>query len=98
MVPGLLMSFLVTRIRDDDRTNFTSTKGGFRLSNWPLNNVAMTAEYTFTFPKTYQHRTPVTTYETNNFNLGHYLRDNSRELYLGLQLSQLKGYRLMFLT
>jgi hypothetical protein len=83
--------FSITRIRDDDRTNFTSTKAGFRLSNWPMNNVAMTVEYTYTFPKTFQHRTPVTTYETNNFNLGHYLRDNSRELYLGIQLKTVKG-------
>ena len=86
--------FSISRISDDARTNFTGTKGGFRLSNWPLTNVALTAEYTFTFPKTYQHRTPVTTYETNNFNLGHYLRDNSRELYLGLQIKPVKGLSL----
>lgn len=83
--------FSVTRVGDPDRTNFTGTKGGFRLSNWPVRDVAFTAEYTFTYPKTYQHRVPVTTFETNNFNLGHYLRDNSRELYLALQVKPYRG-------
>ncbi|MGF1587420.1 MAG: hypothetical protein ACFCUM_19040, partial [Bacteroidales bacterium] len=86
--------FSVSRIGDNERTNFTSTKGGMRLSNWPVRNVALTAEYTFTYPKTFQHRTPVTTYETNNFNLGHYLKDNSRELFLALNVKPLKGLSL----
>ncbi len=83
--------FSVSRIGDESRTNFTSTKAGMRLSNWPVRNVAVTAEYTFTYPKAFQHRTPVTTYESNNFNLGHYLRDNSRELYLALQVKPFRG-------
>ena len=86
--------FSVNRIGDHERTNFTSTKAGMRLSNWPARNVAFTAEYTFTYPKTFQHRTPVTTYETNNFNLGHYLRDNSRDLYLALNVKPVKGLSL----
>ena len=83
--------FSVTRISDPKRTNFTSTKTGMRLSNWPIRDVTLTAEYTYTYPKTFHHRTPVTTYESNNFNLGHYLRDNSRELYLALNVKPVKG-------
>jgi hypothetical protein len=83
--------FSVTRVGDDDRTNFTGTKAGFRLSNWPLRNVSLISEYTFTYPKTYQHRTPVTTYETNQFNLGHHLRDNARELYFALRIKPIAG-------
>ena len=83
--------FSTTRIGDPERTNFTSTKAGMRLSNWPLRDVALTAEYTFTYPKAFQHRTPVTTYESNRYNLGHYLRDNSRELYLALKVQPYRG-------
>jgi hypothetical protein len=83
--------FSKTRVGDPERTNFTGTKGGFRLSNWPLRNVAITTEYTFTYPKTYQHRTPATTFESNRFALGHYLRDNSRELYLAMQIKPIAG-------
>ncbi len=86
--------FSVTRIGDSERTNFTGTKAGFRLSNWPVKDVALTAEYTFTYPKTYQHRTPSTTFETNRFNLGHYLTDNSRELYFSLDAKLLKKLNL----
>jgi hypothetical protein len=86
--------FSKTRVGDPERTNFTGTKGGMRLSNWPLRNIALTAEYTFTYPKTYQHRTPATTFETNNFSLGHYLRDNSRELYLAMQINPIRAFTL----
>ncbi len=88
--------FSVTRIGDDERTNFTGTKAGFRLSNWPIPNTAITAEYTFTYPKTYQHRTPSTTFETNRFNLGHYLTDNARELYLALSIKPFRGLSIDF--
>lgn len=83
--------FSKTRVGDDERTNFTSTKAGARLSNWPLKNVAITGEYTFTYPMTYQHRTPTTTFETNNYNLGHYLRSNARELYVSLSVKPYRG-------
>ncbi len=86
--------FSVTRIGDSERTNFTSTKAGFRLSNWPLKDISITGEYTFTYPKTFQHRTPSTTFETNRFNLGHYLKDNSRELYMSIEAKPLKGMNL----
>lgn len=86
--------FSVTRIGDDARNNFIGSKLGFRLSNWPLSNLSFTTEYTYTYPKTYQHRTPVTTFETNQFSLGHYLRDNARECYLALEAKPWKGLSL----
>ena len=83
--------FSVARVGDPERLNFNSTKAGLRLSNWPLRDVAFTAEYTFTFPKTYQHRTPTTTYENNRYNLGHYMQDNATDLYLALDLWPWRG-------
>jgi hypothetical protein len=61
-----------------------STKAGFKLSNWPIENIYLAAEYTITNPMTYEHRVGATTYATNKFNLGHYLTDNSREIYFTL--------------
>jgi hypothetical protein len=62
--------------------NFFSWKGGMRAGNiYPLNNLWFTAECTFTYPLTYQHYVPVLTFENQGYNLGHYLRDNSREWY-----------------
>ncbi len=86
--------FSVARVGDDERLNFNSTKLGFRLSNWPLSDVALTGEYTFSYPKTYQHRTPTTTFETNRYNLGHYMRDNATDLYLAIDVRPYRGLAL----
>lgn len=74
----------VARFRRKDEWNFFSWKAGFRLSSFPLNNLSFTAEFTYSYPLTYQHFVPTLTFETQNYNLGHYLRDNSREWYLAL--------------
>lgn len=71
--------------------NFISYKGGFRLSNWPLQNFILTGEYTFTLPMTFQHFISTTTFESNNYNLGHYMRDNSRDYYISLKYKPLRG-------
>jgi hypothetical protein len=72
----------VKRFFKDDEWNFVSWKTGFRLSNFPVQNLSITTEFTYTYPLTYQHNVPTTTFESNNYNLGHYLKDNSREWYI----------------
>lgn len=65
--------------------NFFSWKGGFRTGNFGfLPNTWLTAECTFTYPLTFQHNVPVTTFENQGYNLGHFLRDNSRSWYFAL--------------
>ncbi len=86
--------FSFTRIGNPDHLNFTSTKAGFRLSGWPLRDAGLTAEYTFTYPKTFLHRTPSTTYTTNHYNLGHYMLDNATDLYLALNWQPWRGLNL----
>ncbi len=76
--------FSITRVGDPDRHNFWSFKGGFSLEGWPLKDFRLIAETTRTSPMTYQHRVPTTTFETNNFNLGHYLRSNSMDYFVGI--------------
>ncbi|MFO7864339.1 MAG: hypothetical protein R6U85_10090 [Salinivirgaceae bacterium] len=76
--------FSKTRVGDDTQHNFLSWKGGAQLQNWPIPNVSLTYEFTQTYPVTYKHRIAATTYETNNYGLGHYLSDNSLEHYFAL--------------
>lgn len=83
--------FSVSRITDSKRHNFVSQKYGVRLSNWPIQNTAFTFEYTQTNPLVYKHRIETTTFETNKFNLGHYLRDNSDEIYGAIDFRPLRG-------
>ncbi len=78
------------RFRTSDY-NFFSWKGGIRAGNIkPLKNLWFTAECTFTYPLTYQHYVPVLTFENQGYNLGHYLRDNTREWYLALDYRPLR--------
>ncbi|RLD38507.1 MAG: hypothetical protein DRI74_03630 [Bacteroidetes bacterium] len=80
-----------TRIGDSTVHNFFSWKGGFQLSNFPLKNLSFTAEYTRTLPGPYQHPIETTTYESNQYNLGHYLGDNAEEIYLRITFKPIRG-------
>jgi hypothetical protein len=71
-----------SRFTKKDEWNFFSYKTGFRLSNIPVSNLSFTVEFTYTYPLTFQHNVPTLTFENAGYNLGHYLKDNSREWYL----------------
>ncbi len=79
--------FATWRVGDPDKHNFTSYKGGLSITGWPIDNLFINGEMTRTTPMTYQHRVPVTTFETNNFNLGHYLRSNAADYHASLRYS-----------
>lgn len=72
------------------QTNFVSLKGGFAISDFPLQNIELIAEYTRTNPIAYKHFISTTVYSSNLFCLGHYLRDNAEEIYVALRY---KPYR-----
>jgi hypothetical protein len=83
------------RFTEGDDNNIFSMKAGARLSNWPLRDVILTAEYTRSNPITYKHNLATTTYESNGFVLGHYLRDNADEIHASLIARPLRGLRLL---
>ncbi len=89
----------VARFTKKDEWNFFSWKTGFRLSNFPVQNLSFTTEFTYSYPLTYQHYVPTLTFETQNFNLGHYLRDNSREWYVALDYRPVRTLKIgMYFT
>ncbi|MFN2423037.1 MAG: hypothetical protein ABR572_04615, partial [Cryomorphaceae bacterium] len=65
----------------ENHTNLFSWKAGATWFN-VIPNVHLTGEYTKTMPWTYRHQVQSTTFETNNYNIGHYLGENSDEIYL----------------
>ena len=93
----LYASFFVDEVsigrmfKPEEHSNFFSTKLGFRASRFPAQNMSVTAEYTRTNPLSFMHYVPTLTFESNRFNLGHYLRDNCKELYLSLEAKPLRG-------
>lgn len=84
----------ISRITSRNEHNFIGWKGGFRLSDLPVKNLSFTAEGTRTLPFVYQHNVTVTTYETDGFNLGSWMRDNSQEIFLLLEYRPLSRLRL----
>jgi hypothetical protein len=81
---------------DKDRHNYVSYKGGFRLSDFPLKNISLTGEYTFTTPVTYRDSVTTLTYASNLYNLGHYMRDNSQDIYVAIAYRPLRGLNMKF--
>jgi len=81
----------VNNILDKNKFNFTSWKFGFRESGFLLRDLALTAEYTITKPFTYQHYISTTTFASNHYNLGSYMRDNSEDLYVSVSYKALRG-------
>ena len=86
--------FKMDRISNDTAHNFLSWKLGFRLSDFPLKNVSLTTEYTRTNPGTYQHNISTTTFASNDYTLGHYMRSNSDEIYISLGYKPIRGLHL----
>lgn len=72
-------------------SNFFSLKAGFAVTDLGLKNITLTSEFTRTNPLTYQHFLPVTTFASSDYNLGHYLRDNSDEIFCELRYKPMRG-------
>lgn len=81
----------VDRFTKDEEWNFFSWKGGFRLTDLPLPNLSFTGEFTYTYPLVFQHYVPTLTFEMTGFNMGHYLRDNSREWYAAIDYKPIRA-------
>jgi hypothetical protein len=71
--------------------NPISYKLGGNLSNFPIDNLSLTAELTRTNIINYKHSIPVLTWASNSYNLGSYLGDNSQEIYLALRYKPIRG-------
>jgi len=77
---------------DTAQSNFISGKAGIGISNL-IPNTTLIAEYTRSNPIVYKHFISTTTFESSRYNLGHYLRDNSRELFLCIKVKPIKKLR-----
>lgn len=80
-----------SRLFDPDLHNFTSLKGGFRLTGLPVRNISFGAEYTRTMPMTYKHFIPSASFMSNDFYMGHYLADNAEEICIMASWRPLRG-------
>ena len=56
-----------------------------RAATTILRNIRLSAEYTWTNALTFMHNIPTTTFESNRYNLGHYLEDNAKQFYMAVE-------------
>lgn len=75
-------------------SNYFSAKAGMHVSNFPIPDISFTIEYTRTNPAVFQHIIETTTFESAGYNFGHYLRDNSQELYIDLAWRPIRTMKL----
>lgn len=88
----LFIDELSTKRFANSEYNFFSWRGGFRTGNFSfLPGIWFTAECTFTYPLTFQHYVPVLTFENQGYNLGHYLRDNTRNYWIALDYKPIRA-------
>ncbi|MDD4969614.1 MAG: hypothetical protein PHT07_09315 [Paludibacter sp.] len=71
--------------------NPVSVKAGASLSNFLIENLSVTGEFTRTNIINYKHSIPAITWASNGYNLGSYLDDNSQEIYLALKYKPIRG-------
>ncbi len=69
----------------EKQSNFISGKIGAAVSPPVIRNSTFVFEYTRTNPVVYKHFVNTTTFESNEFNMGHYLRDNAQEIYAAVR-------------
>ena len=78
------------RLKENGHLDYYSLNAGFQVSDL-VPNTFLTLEFFQSYPLVYKHNMPVTTYESNFYNMGHYLQDNSRGLYTELAVRPLRG-------
>lgn len=71
--------------------NHTAYQIGASIADFPINNLHLTLEYSKIQPFNYVHFIPVQTFQSNNFNLGHWIGPNADQLFAQLHYRVLRG-------
>ncbi len=64
---------------------------GAKVSNWPVHNLALTFEFMRQNIACGVHSVAVTDYTSNSYNMGHYMADNSQNVFLELSYKPVRG-------
>lgn len=69
---------------------------GFNLSNWPLQNLSVKAEFMRVNIGNYTHSVDVLSYTSNDYLMGHYMGDNSQNIFAEIKYKPVRGLSLAF--
>ena len=71
--------------------NPVSYQLGLNLTNWPLKNLSLKAEFTRTNTLCYAQSIPQLDYASNSYLLGNYMGDNAQSIYAALEYKPVRG-------
>jgi hypothetical protein len=69
---------------------------GGSVTDLPIENLSLTAEYTKIYPFVYNHFIPTTTYESASYTLGHWMGNNADQIYGSLNYRFIRGLQATF--
>jgi hypothetical protein len=75
----------------EKQSNLMSFKAGFKLTDWPISNIWLSSEYTRNNPLVYQNYIATQTYASNEYCLGHYMKDNSDVIKIAIGYIPIRG-------
>ena len=64
---------------------------GFNWSGWPINGLSLRGEFMRSYIACYTHSIDVLTWESNSYNMGHYMGDNAQSIYGELAYRPVRG-------
>lgn len=64
---------------------------GFNWSGWPLDGLSLRGEFMRSYIACYTHSIDVLTWESNSYNMGHYMGDNAQSIYGELAYRPVRG-------
>lgn len=64
---------------------------GFNWSGWPLDGFSLRGEFMRSYIACYTHSIDVLTWESNSYNMGHYMGDNAQSIYGELAYRPVRG-------
>ena len=87
-----LDEFALKRLKPSDKENNPiSYLVGFNWSGWPIDGLSLRGEFMRSYIACYTHSIDVLTWESNSYNMGHYMGDNAQSIYGELAYRPVRG-------
>ena len=90
-----LDEFALKRLKPSNKEhNPISYLMGFNWSGWPVKGLSLKAEFMRSYIACYTHSIDALTWESNSYNMGHYMGDNAQSIYAELAYRPIRGMML----
>ena len=87
-----LDEFALKRIKPSSKEkNPISYLVGFNWSGWPINGLSLKGEFMRSYIACYTHSIDALTWQTNSYDMGHYMGDNAQSIYTELSYRPIRG-------